>query len=98
MRNSEAFSVNNSLATLIKFFMCDPHGLKFIYLRENGTTKPARVFSVSWGIDLWSHWGGSKGLNFFLHALLHAVEHGATTSKDDILEKIFLDVILALHD
>ena len=37
-------------------------------------------------------------MNFFLHSVLHALEHSATASKHDVLEEVLLDVGIALHD
>ena len=39
-----------------------------------------------------------QSLNFFLHALLHSLEHGAAAGEDDIFEQVPPDVLLALDD
>lgn len=37
-------------------------------------------------------------MDLLLHSVLHALEHCGTSSENDALEEILLDVIVALHD
>jgi len=91
--------VNDRWTTVIVILLSgDPHGLKLINEREDGSSEPARMLAICGCIDLRTHWGGGKGLNFLLHALLHTLEHGAATSEDDVLEEILLNVVIALHN
>ena len=90
--------MNDCLAVLLELFAGDPHWLELVDLRQDGTAQPARVFPVCGCVNLRTHRGRGEGLDLFLHALLHAVEHCAATCEDNVLKQILLDVVLALHD
>jgi hypothetical protein len=41
---------------------------------------------------------GSESLDFFSHTISHALEHSATSSENNVPEKVLLDVTVTFHD
>ena len=74
------------------------HALKGVHRRENSSTKPRAVFSISRGEHFRCEVGWSKRLYFLLHTSLHSFEHRSSTGKDYVFEKVLPDVSLALND
>jgi len=96
--SSEALPVDDRLTHGIVLFLGDPHIFELFDLREDGTTEPAWIFTVGWWLYSRSHVWRCQGSDFFPHALLHALEHSATSSQHNILKEVSLDVRFALED
>jgi len=56
------------------------------------------VLSVGRGVDLGIIVGWSEGLNFFSHTLSHTLEHSAASRKNNVFEKVLLDITVTFHD
>ena len=56
------------------------------------------MFSIGWGVYLGHKVGGCKSLNFLLHARLHALKHSASSSKNNVAEKVSPDITFTFHD
>jgi len=96
--SSKALSMDDRLSHRIVLFLGDPHIFELFDLREDGTTQPAWIFTVSWWFYSRSHVWRCQSSDFFPHALLHALEHSAASSQHNILKEVSLDVRLALED
>jgi len=89
--------VNNFGSLVIELLLGDPLVVEFLDLRQDGASEPGGVLAICGRLNIRAHWRRCKRLDFFLHASLHSLKHGASTSKDDVLKQVLLDVVLTLH-
>merc|ERR1711970_403335 len=80
----EAFSVDNTWARLIVFFLGDPQSLESGQGTKDGATDPDGVFTLRWSDDLDLDGGRSKSGDFLLHAVSNTSIHGSTPRHDNV--------------
>ena len=91
--------MNDTCAALfIIFRLLYKHRVKAGHRGKNSTTKPCTVLSIGWRVNFGEQVGWRQGLNFLLHAVSHALKHGAATSEHDVAEQVSPDVFFTLDN
>merc|ERR1712050_300031 len=97
-QRSETLPVDDGRARLVILTLGDPHLLEGAQRRQDGASDPHRVLALWRSHDLDLHRGGSKGREFFRHALANACEHGGAPRQHHVSVEVLTDVHIALHD
>ena len=56
------------------------------------------MLSIGWRVNFGEQVGWGQGLYFLLHAVSHALKHGAATSEHDVAEQVSPDVFFTLDN
>merc|ERR1712019_146512 len=96
--NLEAFAMDDSGTSLVKFLLGDPHFLEGGERSQDGATDPDGVFPLGRSDDLDLHGGGSHGGDLLLHTIGDTGVHGGATGEDGVGVEILTNINVALHD
>ena len=85
-------------AVLLQLPLGDVHLIEVLALRQNCAAQPAKVLSIGGRVDFRGRTRRCECLDLLHHAVLHALEHGAASGEDDVLEQVSVDVPVAARD